>query len=170
MITVGVVLILLSQISVAEDWPMFRHDLEHTGETSDVIENPEDLELKWKFKTEEGVGSSPAVSGDHVYVGSREGYVYCFDKNTGKEIWKFKTGDWADSSPAVSENYVYVGSNDWYIYSLDKNTGKEIWKFKTGSWVGSSPAVSENYVYVGSRDGYVYCFDKTLTPPVLSNM
>jgi len=160
MITVGVVLILLSQISVAEDWPMFRHDLEHTGETSDVIENPEDLELKWKFKTEEGVGSSPAVSGDHVYVGSREGYVYCFDKNTGKEIWKFKTGDWADSSPAVSENYVYVGSNDWYIYSLDKNTGKEIWKFKTGSWVGSSPAVSENYVYVGSRDGYVYCFDK----------
>ena len=33
----------------AEDWPMFMHDLEHSGETSDVIENPDDLELKWKF-------------------------------------------------------------------------------------------------------------------------
>jgi len=35
----------------AADWAMFHHDLEHTGETSDVIQNPENLELKWKFKT-----------------------------------------------------------------------------------------------------------------------
>jgi len=28
---------LVSQISTGEDWHMFRHDLEHTGETSDVI-------------------------------------------------------------------------------------------------------------------------------------
>ena len=79
---------------------MFQHDLEHTGETSDVIENPEDLELKWKFKV--GViGSSPVVSGNYVYASSvggedslslNEGHVYCLNKDTGELIWKFKAG------------------------------------------------------------------------------
>ena len=32
------VLIVILQTSSEEDWPVFRHDLEHTGETSDVIE------------------------------------------------------------------------------------------------------------------------------------
>ena len=63
-----IILILISQISVAEDWPMFHYDSKHTGETSDIIENPENLELNWKFKTGGLVGSSPAVYGDYVYI------------------------------------------------------------------------------------------------------
>jgi len=54
---------------------MFHHDLEHTGETSDVIKNPEDLKLKWEFKTGDEIGSSLAVSGNYVYVGSLNGYI-----------------------------------------------------------------------------------------------
>ena len=93
----GKILIALMMCSVffgivgAEDWPMFRHDLEHTGETSDVIENPEDLELTWKFKTGDSVTSPPAVSRDYIYIVSEDDYIYCLDKNTGKLIWKFKT-------------------------------------------------------------------------------
>lgn len=41
--TAMIVLLLLAQFTAAEDWQMFGHDLEHTGETSDVIENPENL-------------------------------------------------------------------------------------------------------------------------------
>lgn len=52
----------------AEDWAMFQHDLEHTGETSDVIENPEDLGLAWIFKTEYSEYSSPVVSGNNIYA------------------------------------------------------------------------------------------------------
>ncbi|ODS36023.1 hypothetical protein BEH94_01810 [Candidatus Altiarchaeales archaeon WOR_SM1_SCG] len=37
---VAIVLLLLSQFVQAEDWLMSQHDSEHTGETSDVIENP----------------------------------------------------------------------------------------------------------------------------------
>ncbi|PKP45761.1 MAG: hypothetical protein CVT95_08185, partial [Bacteroidetes bacterium HGW-Bacteroidetes-12] len=127
-----------------------------SGESGDVIQNPENLELKWKFETGGG-HSSPAISGNYVYVGSDDNYVYCLDKNTGELVWKFETGE-VDSSPAVSGNYVYVGSFDTDIYCLDKNTGKLIWKFETGA-VGSSPAVSGNYVYVGFADS-IHCFDK----------
>ncbi len=157
---ISICLILLLPISAAEDWPMFRHDLEHTGETSDVIQNPENMELFWKFKTGDWVRSSPSVSGDFVYVGSQDNYVYCLNKNTSEVVWKFKTDNWVRSSPAISENFVYVSSEDGYVYCLNKNTGRLVWKFKTDNWVRSSPAISENFVYVSSEDGYVYCLNK----------
>jgi len=38
-------LLLFAQFTGAEDWTMFRYDLGHTGETSDVIENPGDFKV-----------------------------------------------------------------------------------------------------------------------------
>ena len=98
------------------DWDMFRYDLEHTGETSDIIKNPKELKLIWKFETGSSVDSSPAISENFVYVGSDDNYIYCLNKNTGELIWKFETGSGVYSSPAISENFVYVGSYDSYIY------------------------------------------------------
>ena len=100
----------------AEDWPMFMHDLEHTGETSDVIKIPQNLELVWKFETGDRVQSSPSIYDDYIYFGSDDDYVYCLNKNTGELMWKFKTGDSVYSSPAVSGDYVYFGSKDNHIY------------------------------------------------------
>ena len=158
MLSVGFIMLL--QFAAAEDWLMFRHDLEHIGETSDVIENPGDLELKWKFQTGGEVHSSPAVSGDYVYFGSYDGYVYCLNKNTGDLKWKFETGKGVWSSPAVSGDYVYIGSLDNHTYCIDKNTGELKWKFETGWEIHSSPAVSGDYVYIGSLDTNVYCLNK----------
>ncbi|MCK4347032.1 MAG: PQQ-binding-like beta-propeller repeat protein [Thermoplasmatales archaeon] len=65
---------------------------------------------------------SPAVSGNYVYVGSDDRYIYCLDKNTGEFKWKFKTREGVGSSPAVSGNYVYVGSSDGYVYAFTTPT------------------------------------------------
>ena len=62
----------------SSNWEMFGHDLEHTGETSDIIKNPKELKLIWKFETGSGVYSSPAISENFVYVGSYDSYIYCF--------------------------------------------------------------------------------------------
>jgi hypothetical protein len=118
--------------------------------------------LKWKYKTDEMVQSSPAVSGGIVYVGSSDDYVYALDANTGSLKWKYKIGDWrltSRSSPAVSGGIVYVGSYDNYVYALDASSGSLKWKYKTDERVESSPAVSGGVVYVGSSDGYVYALD-----------
>jgi len=156
----GVCFILLLSISAAEDWQMFRHDLEHSGRTSDVIENPGNLELKWKFETGSAIYSSPAVFGDYLYIGSYDGFVYCINKNTGELKWKFKTGMVVSSSPAIAGNYIFVCSEDSFIYCLNKQTGELKWKFETGMAISSSPAVFEDYLYVSSHDGLVYCLNK----------
>ena len=66
--------------------------------------------LKWKFKSNGKIFSSPAVINGMAYVGSEDHYLYAIAIKTGKQVWKFKTGGTVDSSPAVYENVIYFGS------------------------------------------------------------
>ena len=79
-ITFGLILVLLfsGTVSTAQagDWPMFHHDLRHTGYVDDTISD--DLELLWSYTTGAGVYSSPAVAAGKVFVGSYYNKIYCF--------------------------------------------------------------------------------------------
>jgi outer membrane protein assembly factor BamB/PKD repeat protein len=141
-------------------WPMFNHDTSHTG--SSLSDAPDNDNLLWSYKTGAGVFSSPAVADGRVFVGSRDGYIYCLDENTGSEKWKYMTGDQVESSPAVVDGRVFIGSNDHYIYCLNETNGEKLWSYKTGADVFSSPAVADGRVFVGSGDGdgRIYCLDE----------
>ena len=96
---------------------MFRANLQHTGvyETKGVHQLNE---LKWAFKTEGPIRSSPAVADGVVYFGSYDGNLYAVDIKTGKEKWRFKTGGKIFSSPAVADGVVYFGSHDGKLYAV----------------------------------------------------
>ena len=76
---VGVVaLLLLSGCSKSEKSPkeaMFRANLQRTG-VYDTRGVHQLSELKWKFKTEDAVFSSPAIADGVVYFGSDDGNLY----------------------------------------------------------------------------------------------
>ncbi len=80
---VGVVaLLLLSGCSKSEKSPkeaikeaMFRANLQRTG-VYDTRGVHQLSELKWKFKTEDAVFSSPAIADGVVYFGSVDGNLY----------------------------------------------------------------------------------------------
>ena len=101
-----------------QEWTTFRGNNQRTG-TIKTKALHELTNLKWKFKTEDMVSSSPAVVDGVVYFGSEDGYLYAVNKNTGQEKWKFKTEDMVSSSPAVLDGVVYFGSGDGYLYVLE---------------------------------------------------
>jgi outer membrane protein assembly factor BamB len=153
-------------------WPMFHHDLSHTGYSTSTA--PDTNNVLWRYTTGYFVSSSPAVADGKVYVGSLDGNVYCLDATTGDFIWSFQTGDWVDSSPAVANGMVYVGSWDYNVYCLPQNDpngdgvieeSEVIWSYTTGGYVVSSPAVADGKVYVGTTtypggsDNKVYCLN-----------
>jgi outer membrane protein assembly factor BamB len=113
-------------------------------------------EEKWRFKTEDFIGSTPAVSDGVVYFGSGDKHLYAVDSNTGEEKWKFETGSEVNS-PTLSAGIVYFGFGH-NLYAVDSNTGEEKWKFKTKGLV-YSPAVSDGVVYLGSADSHLYAVD-----------
>lgn len=150
------IFLLLGGVAQAGDWPMFRHDLTHSGASNEILNPP--LEIKWKFQTGEGIISSPAISNGLVYVGSLDGYIYAINSNKGELKWKFQTDNDISSSPAISNNLVYIGSGH-YLYAIDAATGSLKWKYQTSGEILSSPVVNEKTVYMGTYDGMIYALN-----------
>ena len=128
------------------DWPMFRHDLQHTGYSASPA--PSTNQTLWNYTTGGFVSSSPAVADGKVYVGSYDNNTYCFDAATGAKVWNFTTGGNMHSSPAVADGKVYACSYDRKVYCLNALTGASIWNFTTGDEVHGSPAVADGTVYI----------------------
>ncbi len=112
----------------------------------------------WNFSTDSAVYSSPAVSGNVLYVGA-DNSVYAFNASTGTKLWSYPTGGGINSSPVIVNGIVYIGSYDNNVYALDSSTGDKLWNYTTEGAVASSPAVVNGIVYVGSNDGNVYALD-----------
>jgi outer membrane protein assembly factor BamB/predicted phosphodiesterase len=62
--------------------------------------------------------SSPALSGNTVYVGSADGRFYALDTGSGKEMWCHNLGIPITSSAAISGNTVFVAAYDGTVYAF----------------------------------------------------
>lgn len=156
--TIGKPLEAINSNSPPGEWAMFGHDVLHSGTDGETINLPQG-EIKWTFKTERAIHSSPAVAYGNVYFGSADGNLYAVDAATGAERWAFETGSWVESSPAVVNGVIYFGSNDGNFYALDAHSGQQLWVFDTAYPIMSSPAVADGVVYFGGDDYYVYALD-----------
>jgi len=168
--------------AVSQTSASFRGDAQHSGLYAQAGV-PLLHGIKWKFKTEGAVISTPAVIDGTAYFGSNDHFLYAVNTADGAQRWKFKTGSRVASSPAVSQGRVYFGSYDGNIYAVDAKSGEQRWKFATEGerrFMGrhlhgndptgetmpdpfdfylSSPTVAQDAVYIGSGDGNVYALD-----------
>ncbi|HSA55155.1 MAG TPA: PQQ-binding-like beta-propeller repeat protein, partial [Gemmatimonadaceae bacterium] len=130
------------------------------------------VRLQWGLESGETWTSSPAVAGDVVAFGARDGHVYAVDARSGRTRWRYDTGTRVYSSPAIAGGTVYVGAQDGHVHAIDLATGTRKWRFategtqlKSGDFgfdrttVQSSPAIAGGLVYVGARDGWHYAID-----------
>jgi polyvinyl alcohol dehydrogenase (cytochrome) len=171
------------------DWPQWSFDLSgsryNPAERTLTARNAGRLELKWAFavpNTDGAQSSQPAVVGNTVYVGGRNGIFYALDALTGKERWEFDTrvvvgekvpnpGLFPDPSassgtnplrdgPAVANGLVYFGDFNGYLYALDARTGRLRWATKLDSYVQAivtgSPLYYRGVVYVGVSSNEVF--------------
>ncbi|MBP1928954.1 outer membrane protein assembly factor BamB [Methanolinea mesophila] len=126
-------------------------------------------DLLWKFTTNEGVSSSPAVSNGVVYLADVDGTVFACNASTGDSLWSYPTGERVSSSPAVAGGVVYIGGNGEHnnLYAFDAETGDLLWTFNARMGFVSSPAVVNGILYIGGNDGKVYALGTVpIEPPV----
>jgi outer membrane protein assembly factor BamB len=99
--------------------PVLAEDSLYIGSGNDLLAvDLKSQQKQWSFKTQGPVSSSPAVTGNAVYVGSEDGRLYAIDMATGTELWDFPTGGEITSSPAVADGTVYIGSHDGKLYAI----------------------------------------------------
>jgi outer membrane protein assembly factor BamB len=148
-----------SRASSTDWWPMFHHDLTHSGYSTSVA--PSTSNVVWKYQTEIIILSSPVVAEGNVYIGSNHTY-YCLNALTGEKIWGCVTDGWAEGNPAVENGKIYLVSRNQYgvnkIFCLDADTGQYQWNYTDCYWP-FNPVVYNGMVYFGSLDGYVRCLN-----------
>lgn len=160
--SIGFTLLLLAcfQQVEATQWAMGRGNRQLTGVTTSSI--PLQVQLKWTFKTDMELKSSPVVKGSRIVFGGTDGFVYCLDLN-GKLLWKFKTDNSVEATALILGNAVYIGNLSGNFYAIELSSGKQLWKFRADNqFMGGANWWSDGkrtYILIGSYDYYLYCID-----------
>jgi len=86
---------------------------------------PYDVEGEWVY-------SSPAVAGDRLFIGDRNGVLHCLSTTTGKLLW------WAQTSQAenrdvnatavVVDDVVITATNSAFAIAYATDSGREVWR------------------------------------------
>ena len=144
-------------------WASFRNGPSQRGvATCKLADNPK---LKWELKSKDGWVATCAIAGDHVYAPALEGYLYCLDRETGKEIWKYRTIESKDekefapglkAAPLITKSAVYVGDEDGILHAVDRATGKLLWKYATEAEIAGGVALYRNQLLLASHDFSLY--------------
>ncbi|MBZ0320761.1 MAG: serine/threonine-protein kinase [Anaerolineae bacterium] len=116
------------------------------------------IDVRWKFKFEEEIRSTPTVHQNLLFVGSYDNNLWALNVENGQLRWKFPTDGGVATTPAIAEeeNLVIAGSNDFSIYAVDIRSGRQNWKLTTQGPIRSSPTVAHGHVFFGSDDHKFY--------------
>ena len=84
--------------------------------------------VEWRFKAGASIDGFPAIIGDRVCFGTRNGEVVCLRQETGEVVWTFRTPENMDITGGIGiwSDVVYFGSFDGKIYVLSTETGKPV--------------------------------------------
>jgi len=102
----------------------------------------------WQFFTGGPIRLAPTINQSNILFGSDDGFVYCLNAASGKELWKLRAGlndemiiargemvsRWpVRTSILVDEGIAYFGAGIFpheniYLYAVNADSGKVIWK------------------------------------------
>lgn len=119
--------------------------------------------IKWRYENAESdlpFIASPSVVGNNLLIGSRDKFMYCFDKTTGKIIWKKNTGNRIDASTIANSKQVLLINMRGDVMVLNISDGTTVWNYQLGTSAINSPAVIENAIIIAGSDGNVYFLGK----------
>ena len=148
----------LSAAPGIQSWAQSGRTPANTGFTPDQAPLSR-LETKWTYATSEPITTSPAVSGERVYLTTEDGRALALDRKTGQQIWEYRTDAPVYSSPAVAGDLVFFGLPSKRFVALDRETGVLRWEINLGNPVLADPIVVDGTVYVGSTDSRLYALD-----------
>lgn len=112
------------------------------------------------------IPASPAIMGDHCYVGDYQGNIYELVLEKGKITRHKKLMEATQengtfvSVPAITSETVYFLSADRYLYAANRKEGTVSWKYLLKGDAGeSSPVVCRDRVLVCTKTGIIAILD-----------
>ncbi len=113
----------------------------------------------WQRRLKDSPGA-PIIDGSQVFIGSRDGNIFCLDRWTGDSIWVYASKRSYYSTVSVDSALVVFGTDAGEIIALDRENGKKLWAFQTHGAIYAQ-ALIEGLIYCGSADGSLYALRRT---------
>jgi len=129
-------------------WPAGR-GLLYVGQA----ENPR---VMFRVETNAEIVAPPAEHDSYLYVGSLDGYLYCFHELTGSERWRYATGFAITSSPAIIGERAFVASEGPTLHAVDALSGQPLWHVEGAR---QFVAVGNHHTYSMDRHGTLMVLD-----------
>lgn len=101
-----------------------------------------------------------AISGDLLYVGTKDKRLYAYDVQSGERVHEFKAAGEVWSTPLIVEDTLYVTSLDGTVYALSLDLSETRWTFDGAkSGIAGNVAVVDGTAYAGAFDNRLYAVD-----------
>lgn len=122
--------------------------------------DPETGKLKWSYKTNGPVFSSPAGVNGEIAVGSADGHIYYLNEN-GKLLWKLKTDAPVLGSPVIDNYTLFIGGSDhrFRVISIEGRQVMYSYDLLKGP-LTSKPVIYKDVVLFGAWDTHLYAYDR----------
>lgn len=102
----------------------------------------------------DGSASQAVGYGDSIIIGSAEGAIHAFNRETGEEKWRYQTGEGLTSGPIIIE----CTESDCLgeaLGAVHAGKGSPLRRAE----VAATPVIKNDTVYIGSKDDYFYALD-----------
>jgi outer membrane protein assembly factor BamB len=93
-------------------------------------------QLVYETELPGNLASQPTLSGNHVLLGTEDGYVLKMDATNGTVLWRIQVDAEVLEPPVVDHKSVYVVTGLDTLYALDIETGQAVWQHKNPLPVG----------------------------------
>lgn len=114
--------------------------------------------------------SGGAISGDTLYIGTRNGDVRALERSSGATLWKTDEGEIVNEefpagfygSPVVVDDTVLIGGYDGFVYAISDGNRIANWPEGINDPVGpivATLAVEGDIVLVSSSDSNIYALE-----------
>ena len=144
--------------SGSASWSEWRGSPINTGTAEGEL--PSEGKLRWSFRANDQILSSPSFYDGGMLIGSDDGWIYSLDPDTGSLNWKFKTGGLVQTTALIHGSRAYFGSADGKIYCIqlpgDDDVPVEIWSYDCGAQIFSSAHYYLDSILFGCHDGNLY--------------
>ncbi|HVO75667.1 MAG TPA: PQQ-binding-like beta-propeller repeat protein [Ignavibacteriaceae bacterium] len=143
-----------------------RQNLAVRGLDSTEIIIDSSISLTWQEEIDRGYSLPLLVSGEKIFLSTKDGAILCFDLN-GDSIWNYESGGTLISEPAAADNILAAGTAEGDLLSIDAESGEVIQEIGLGESVTSgiiiidifNKGIKSKGVIIGTSKGNLYCYD-----------
>jgi len=129
------------------------------GKETLVALNLQNLKKIWKLNLPH-LYTSPLIWKDRIYAGSKDGRLFCVNKEEGKIIWHFNAKSSLFGIPAEKDGNIFFCDVKGLVYCIDGLTGKDLWITDLQSNIYSGLVIGNQRLFVGNTAGILYSLDQ----------